>query len=105
MLEIKQTVVVYDQDRDTHAGVVLVKVDSTVKEPFVFLPDQHLTLTKDGIDQLLVALQSAKELIGQDFIVHHDGSIAVTHDDGDKLVDTNYDNLADYQIGRISVQD
>jgi hypothetical protein len=104
MLEVKQEVVIYDTGRDTHLSDMRVQVRGTISNPWTFLPEQELHLTKQGAEMLISALQSALELIGQDFIVHHDGSIAITHDDGDKLVDTNYNTLADYQIGLISVQ-
>ena len=104
MFDIKQEVVVFDTARGETLSDIRVQVRGTIRKPWTILPEQEIHLTKQGAELLIIALQSAVKLIGQDFIVHHDGSIAVTHDDGDKLVTTNYDSLADYQIGLISVQ-
>ena len=99
MFDIKQEVVVFDTARAESLSDIRVQVRGTIREPWTVLPEQEIHLTKQGAELLITALQSAIELIGQDFIVHHDGSIAITTDEGARLMTVDYANLTDYRNG------
>ena len=102
-MKIKQEISVFDTRAEFVLGDVIITIRTSVQEPsFLIMPEQKIVLTAKGIDELLDLLTSAKELIGEDFIVHHDGSISITIDDGKKLVDTQYVNLADYKNGIVA---
>lgn len=95
-VKVNQEIVIADTKDDLYLNDVRITVRTNLSNPFVSLPQQELCLTLDGLNKLILALESVKELIGQDFIVHHNGHITITVDDGDKLVGTDYDNLRDY---------
>lgn len=99
---VRQEVIVFDTISEYDLADVRVQVRSSIAEPYARMPEQDLYLTRKGMVDLMNALQSALELLGQDFIVHHDGTIAITIDDGKKLVDTQYLNLADYKNGIVA---
>jgi hypothetical protein len=58
------------------------------------LPTAEVEITLDGIDSLIAQLAIAKELLGEDFIVHNNGGM---HVDGEM-----YDSIEDYRGGKIS---
>jgi hypothetical protein len=99
---VSQEVIVFDTNSEYDLADVRIQVRSWITDPYSRMPEQDLYLTRKGIVDLMNALQSALELLGQDFIVHHDGSISITIDDGKKLVDTQYVNLADYKNGIVA---
>ena len=60
----------------------------------ISFPAIEVELTAKGIDSLIAQLAIAKELLGQDFIVHKGGAL---HVEGEQ-----YDSLEDYRNGKIS---
>jgi hypothetical protein len=61
------------------------------------MPDVEVFLKVETVRTLISHLQSALELIGEDFLVHHNGAIDIT--DEETYHSTRYETLADYQNG------
>ena len=90
-IELKQSVSIADSG-DGNLGNFRVSVDSYINEPFVSLPKMEMNLTAETARTLIAHLQTALELIGEDFLIHFNGEIAIW--DGEY---TEYKNLADYK--------
>jgi hypothetical protein len=91
-IKLKQSVVIVDSGAQS-LGDLVVKVETYIDDPFVCLPNQQLNLTAETAKFLISQLQIALELIGEDFIVHHNSDISLWRE-GESF---EYNNLADYK--------
>jgi hypothetical protein len=91
-IELKQTTTVADAGENS-LGDFRVSVSAYIDEPFISLPKAEINLTAESAKFLITQLQSALELIGEDFLIHHNGDIAIWKD-GESA---EYKSLADYK--------
>jgi hypothetical protein len=76
-IKLKQNVIIVDSKSGESLGDLVVKVDAYINDPFISLPNQQLNLTAETARFLISQLQIALELIGEDFIVHHNSDISL----------------------------
>jgi len=91
-IELKQSVSIADSGKES-LGNLRVSVDSYIYEPFVCLPKMEMHLTAETARTLIAQLQTALELIGEDFLIHNNGDITIWNE-GEFA---EYKSLADYK--------
>jgi len=106
MLKVNQDVVVVSKNGSgisEYLGEVEIWVHGSISEPWTILPEQKITLTKSSVVRLIDSLTKALELVdnGENFIVHHEGTIGVTVD----YHTNNYASLEDYRNGVVITED
>ena len=102
-LKLVQDVIVSDAKDGLYLGDVKLHISSRLTNPFLVMPDVSVFLTAEAVRTLISHLQSALELLGEDFLVHHNGAIDIT--DEETYQDTRYATLADYQNRTPEVED
>jgi hypothetical protein len=102
-LPFVQDVLVSDNKDEIYFGDFRVAISNRINDPFMVMPAIEVFLTAETARTLISHLQSALELLGEDFLIHYGGSIDIT--DEETYHSTRYATLADYQSGTPKVED
>jgi len=102
-LKFVQEVIVTDAKDAMYLGDVKLHISNRLSNPFLIMPAVEVFLTVETVRTLISHLQSSLELLGEDFLVHTDGTIDITNEE--TYHNTRYTTLADYQNGVPEVED